>query len=160
MDYTVVRRDLPQQPIVSIRDRRPAQALPGFLAEAFGEMYGQLGVLGVGPAGPPFVIYHEFGPELIDAEVAIPISRPVLSEGRVQARVLPAATVASTLHVGPYEALGAAYTAVTDWIAVNTCEAAGPFQERYLNGPDQATPAEYRTEVEVPIVPIRVAVPV
>ena len=69
-------------------------------------------------------------------------------------------TVARTLHVGPYEDLGAAYRALTEWIDRNGLEAAGPVQERYLNGPgDGATPAEYRTEVEIPVVPGAVAVP-
>ena len=67
-------------------------------------------------------------------------------------RVLPAMTVAWTLHVGPYEDLTVAYSAITDWIQGIGLEAAGPVQERYLNGPgDDVTPAEYRTEVEIPV---------
>ena len=44
-------------------------------------------------------------------------------------------TVGRTLQHGPYEDLGAAYRALTDWINRNGLEAAGPVQERYLNGP-------------------------
>jgi effector-binding domain-containing protein len=161
MDYVIVTRELSQQPIVSIRDRRGEQDLPGFLGEAFGELLGRLGLLGVKPAGDPFVIYHDFGPEGVDAEVAVPVAQAVSATGRINARELPAVTVARTLHVGPYDDLEAAHAALTEWIRSNGFEAAGPVQERYLDGPgNQVSPALYRTEVEIPIVTAAVAVPV
>jgi effector-binding domain-containing protein len=64
-----------------------------------------------------------------------------------------------TLHVGPYDALGEAYSAVTRWIGERGLAIAGPFRERYLNAPDEvSSPAEYRTEIQVPVV--EAAVPV
>lgn len=160
MDYVIATRDLPPQPIVSIRDRRAAGDIPRFLGEAFQELFGRLRLLGAGAAGPPFTIYHEFGPDGIDAEVCVPLARPVSAKGRIRDRVLPASTVARTLHVGRYEDLGAAYGALTSWIARRGFESAGPVQERYLNGPaDGVPPTEYRTEVEIPIVSRAVAVP-
>lgn len=167
MSYVIATQEHAQQPIVSIRDRRPRMDLPEFIGKSFSDLFGRLGLLGVDPAGPPFVIYHEFGPDEIDAEVCVPIAQPVsvttsaAAATKLHARVLPAATVAGTLHVGPYEELGNAYTALTDWIHGNGLEAAGPLLERYLNGPgDVVTPADYRTEVELPIVHAAVAVPV
>jgi effector-binding domain-containing protein len=160
MDYVIATLELAQQPIVSIRDRRPQPDLPGFLGEAFGELFGRLGLLGVQPAGHPFVIYHEFGAEGIDAEVCVPVPDSVSATASIQARILPAMTVAHTLHVGPYEDLGVAYGALMDWIRRSGLEPAGPVQERYLNGPgDLVPPAEYRTEVEIPIVSAVAAVP-
>ena len=163
MDYAIATRELAPQPIVSLRDRRAAADLPAFLGHAFGELFGRLGLLGVTPAGEPFVIYHEFGPDGIDAEVCVPVAEFVSATGRIQTRVLPAVTVARTLHVGPYEELGAAYAALTAWVGDHGYEAAGPTQERYLNGPGGAGepvwPAEYRTEVEIPILPRAVPVP-
>lgn len=62
--------------------------------------------------------------------------------------------MAGALHVGPYEDLGAAYAALEDWIRQRGYEIAGPFQERYLNGPgDGVTPSDYRTVVEIPVRP-------
>jgi effector-binding domain-containing protein len=84
----------------------------------------------------------------------------VSAAGRIQDRVLPAMTVATTLHIGPYEEFGHAYAALTDWIDLHHAETAGPVRERYLNGPgDGVAPAEYRTEVEMPIVAPPVLVP-
>ena len=160
MEYVIATRDLAEQPIVSIRDRRRHMDIPTFLREAFGALFGRLGMLGVTPASPPFVIYHEFGPDEIDAEVCVPIAETAPESEEVRSRVLPAMQVAGTLHVGRYEKLTEAYAALTEWIARNGLEASGPVQERYLNGPgDTDVPEEYRTEVEIPIAPAVVAVP-
>ena len=160
MDYAVTTHELAAQSIVSMRDRRPQQEIPGFIGEAFGQLYGRLGLLGAAPAGPPFVIYHEFGRDSIDAEVCVPVGQPVTATGKIRSREAPAVTVARTLHVGPYDQLGVAYAALTDWLSRNEIEAAGPAQERYLNDPGEVTsPEEYRTEIEIPIVPAAVPVP-
>ena len=160
MEYVIATRELERQPILSIRERRATAAVPEFLRGAFGELFGRMGLLGIGPSGPPFVIYHAFGAVDIDAEVCVPIEATASATGRIGSRELPAMTVARTLHVGPYEDLGAAYRALTEWVAGHGFEAAGPVQERYLNGPgDGATPNEFQTEVEIPIVPAPVAVP-
>ena len=160
MDYVIGTRELEPQVVLAIRAHHAQHDIPGFLSGAFGELFGRIGLLGIRPAGAPFVIYHAFGPSDIDAEVCVPISEPASATGRIQSREIPGLTVARTLHVGPYEELGAAYRALTEWIDRNGLESAGPVQERYLNGPgDGVTPAEYRTEVEIPIVPAAVAVP-
>jgi effector-binding domain-containing protein len=60
--------------------------------------------------------------------------------------------VASTLHPGPYDAIGGAYLALTSWLRERGHETAGPPREVYIVGPHQAThPGEYRTEVAWPI---------
>jgi effector-binding domain-containing protein len=97
----------------------------------------------------------------IDAEVSVPFGAPIAASGKIESRVLPAMTVARTVHLGPYENLGAAYTALWSWIRSHGFEVAGPVQERYLNGPgDRIASNEYRTEIEMPIVPLVVAAPV
>ena len=126
MDYMIATHHVEPQPIVSIRDRRKQDDLPGFLKAAIPELLGRLRILGVGPAGPPFVIYHEFGAEGIDAEVSVPTDGPVAATGRIESRVLPAMTVARAVHVGPYEKLGDAYAALWNWIRGHGFETAGP----------------------------------
>ena len=62
-------------------------------------------------------------------------------------------------NVGPYEGLGVAYEAITEWISAHDAEVVGPVRERYLNGPGEvAAPADYRTELEMPIVDKRLPV--
>lgn len=153
MDYVIARHELPEQHIVSLRDRRTRDDLSSFLGRAFGELYASLPSLGASPAGPPFAIYHSFGDASIDVEACVPVAHPVETPDRIDSRVVPPMSVAGTVHVGRYEDLGTAYDAVCGWVRDNGFETAGPVHERYLNGPGDEIPADrYETIVEVPIV--------
>jgi len=158
MAYDITSREIPDQPIVSIRERIDQAELPIFFGRVFGELYGQLGRLGIAPDGEPFVIYHAFGPGGVDAEVCVPIATVAVPSDRIDSRVVPGATVVETLHVGPYDELGEAYSALMGWIGQHHFETAGPVRERYLNepGPD-VPPAAYRTIVQMPVVQAAVA---
>lgn len=153
MTYDFSLHEVPDQSIVSIRDRMAASDLPAFIGAAFGELYGHLPLLGVPPAGEPFVLYHAFGPDGIDAEACVPYIGDIATSGRITARVLPGGVVAEVLHVGPYDELHFAHAALSGWVAQHGFEPAGPVRERYLNepGPD-VPPAAYRTVIQIPIV--------
>ena len=159
MEYDISRHEVPDQPIVSIRDHVVQAALPAFIGRAFGELFGHLRVLGVAPSGEPLIIYHEFGPAEVDAEVCVPIPDEVVASGTITTRVLPGATVARTLHVGPYEELADAYAALNHWIGAHDVAVVGPVRERYLNAPGgDVGPSDYRTIIEIPIVEAAVLV--
>lgn len=152
MTTAITTRQVPEVRILSLRDQIPADAFPAFLGRTFGQLYGHVGRHGVTTLGHPFVIYHAFGPDRIDAEVCVPVAAdPPVGEG-LTVRTLPAATVAEVLHVGPYEALATTYEALAQWISDHGFATAGPIRERYLTGPaDDVSPSEYRTEIEQPI---------
>ena len=77
MDYRSSIHETDRQAIVSIRERHAASEMPAFLGRTFEILFQQLGRQGSAPAGPPFVIYHEFGLEAIDAEACIPVAKVV-----------------------------------------------------------------------------------
>lgn len=104
--------------------------------------------------------YHTVNPDVIDVEVCLPVPAGTLGAGRITVEVLPAATVATTAHQGPYDTEGESYAALDDWIRAHDYVTSGPARERYLIGPDtDVPPAEYRTEIEMPVEPSRVTVP-
>lgn len=157
MTYDISTRELPDRPIVSIRDRIAPSELPDFIGRSFRDLYRHLGLLGVMPGGEPLVVYHAFGPEVIDAEVCVPTATPVVATGRIVAGVLKGGLVAETLHVGPYEEMHPAYAALTEWIIGHDFDTAGPVRERYLNAPgEDVPPFALRTIVEMPIAPVLV----
>jgi len=164
MVYEMSVIEVPQVRVLAIRGQRPPDDLPAFLQGCFHDLYAHLGLLGVAPAGPPFVLYHAFGPDGIDAEVCAPIRVPVEATGRLATRIVPAATVVRTLHVGPYEAIAGAYAAQTRWVEEHGYQVDGPVRERYITGPGgQAGPGDpetYRTEIDTPIMRVTVAVEV
>ena len=122
---------------------------------------GIAGVFGAGLqlTGPPATIYHdeEFTPEDINVELFLPVapmpSAPIATPAgrKLAPREFPAEQAAVTVFVGPYDELGTAYQAVTDWIADHGHRVAGPPSERYLSGPDEPGPPV--TEIRFPVAP-------
>lgn len=152
MTYDIETRELPEQTILSIRDLVPPVGLPTFIGRSFEDLFGHIRLLSVAVTGEPFAIYHSFGADAIDAEIGLPVADGVIATGRISTRVLPATTVAETVHAGPYEGLTDAYTALTTWVADQGFEAIGPVRERYLDGPGTGVaPSAYRTIVAIPI---------
>ncbi len=154
MTYDVAIRETAPQPVISIRGHTPMAGIASFIGQAYAEEFALLGQLGVRPAGPPFAVYHdqEMREEDVDMEAAVPVAAPVEGSGRIVGWILPGGPVASTLHVGPYEEIGRAYSALAEWLQANGREMAGPPRESYLVGPTEARdPAELRTEVIWPI---------
>jgi len=151
MAYDISRLEEPDQSIVSVRGRVERSAMPDFIGRSFGEIFGHLQGQGIDPSGEPFVIYHEFSPTDVDVEVCVPVTREVAPSGAITLRLLPGATMARTLHVGPYEDLADAYAALTHWIGQQGLEAVGPVRERYLDAPGDVPPTAYRTIIEMPI---------
>lgn len=153
MEYDVRTRRVVTQPIASIRTRTSVGALPGVMGQAWGEIFGYLGELGVRPAGAPFTIYHdpEFKEEDIDVEIGVPVEEMIPARGRIAPSELPAGTVAYTLHLGGYDRIGAAYRALAAWIQAHGHEFAGAPREVYLTDPAQTREADCRTEIDWPI---------
>jgi effector-binding domain-containing protein len=152
MTYEFAAHRIPAMEIISIRDQVAPDAFPTFLSEVFPELFEFVGRHGVPATGHPFVIYHAFGPEQIDAEVCVPVAAPGPADDRILARTLAAVTVVRTLHVGPYEELGSAYAAMTEWVTDHGYASAGPVRERYLTGvADDVPPSSYRTELDLPV---------
>lgn len=154
MTYEFATHQVPATGIISIRDQIAPDALPAFLGGVFPELFAFVGRHGVAATGHPFVMYHAFGPDLIDAEVCVPVAAPGPADERIRSRTLPACEIVRTLHVGPYEDLGSAYAALTDWVADHGYVSHAPIRERYLTGvTDDVPPSAYRTELDMPIEP-------
>lgn len=106
-------------------------------------------------AGVPFAIYHNepFRPDDIDVEMGLPLAREAkVTPDAGSPRHLPGGPVAYTIHCGSYRAIGAAYEALHEWLKAHGQTPSGPPREIYLVGPTQArSEAEYRTEIDVPI---------
>ncbi len=154
MEREVVTRDVAEQPALGVRFQTSMMTMGEDFGKAFGTLFGFLGRTGMQPVGPPMTLYldPEFTEDKINAEVCVPIEKPVPGGGGVESVTLSGGKFASTLHFGPYHEIGEAYQALTVWLRENALEPAGPFRETYLVGVGQVEdPAEYRTEVSCPI---------
>lgn len=126
---------------------------------AFEKIYGWLQAGGHVPQGMPVAIYLNDPAEVdpVEAlwELWAPVERDAVpceqdAEGQSIKRI-PVMTVATTMHQGPYEEVGAAYERLMAWIAERGLEVSGPPMEAYLNDPYEVPPEQILTEVMIPV---------
>lgn len=140
------------QPTMSIK----FEAAPDKLGETYGEVFGELFTYvmsnGGQMAGRPFGRYHEMTEEKFDVEAGVPMAKVLPAKGRIKPSQLPGGAVATTIHVGAYEELGAAHDALQTWAGEHGKEAAGGPWEEYLTDPSsEPDPTKYKTQVFLPI---------
>jgi len=148
--YEVVIKQIESIKVASIREVIPTY---GDVGKLFEELYGYLGQQQVTPAGPPISIYHdpEYREKDVDIESAAPIGASINATSRIKVHELAGGCVASTIHRGPYEAIGEAYNALMQWLETNKYRITGSPRELYLQGPMGVEPSSYVTEVQFPV---------
>jgi AraC family transcriptional regulator len=154
MTYSIVKREIPPQPVLIVRRRVKPSEIAATLAEVIGRVFQHAQRTGAAFAGPPLTRYLEWGPGLITIEAGMPLAAPVASDGDIQADTLPGGLVATTTHTGPYEKLTEAHAAIQVWIEEQGLRSAGAPWESYVTDPaDYPDPADWKTEIFWPIQP-------
>ena len=155
MSYDVRVKELPIQPIVSIRASVLHEEIMRFYDDAQAELGAYVQQIGVAVTGPKMSLWHsgpQDSPTHTDIETCLPIAHLVPAHGRIQSRELPAGRVVYTIHTGAYDTLGEAFEAVWAYTQQQGYEVAGPPRDLVLIGDnDVRDPAGYRTEVAWPI---------
>lgn len=149
--YDVVIKNADEIKVASVRGVVPTPPEQGPLWEELGSY---LGMQRVKPNGACFTLYHddEFKERDWDLEVCEPIGVDVKESTRVKVRTLPAiATLACTIHNGPFTTIGEAYNAVGKWITDNGYQITGPCREVYLREAKNQTDPETVTELQFPV---------
>jgi effector-binding domain-containing protein len=154
MPYEVTVKEVPAQHVAVLRRHTALATIGTAVMEGFTTLGRTVGTAGVPMAGPPLLIMPDVIDEETDGdiELAFPLAAPFAGAGEVEGRELPAMTVASTVHRGPYDEVGPAYHTLTGWIQEHGHEVAGPPREIYLTDPQETPdPADYLTEIQFPI---------
>jgi effector-binding domain-containing protein len=151
MDYKCEVKELPAQPVLSIRTKSAVQGLPQVLGASYGAIAQYLGSLGENPAGAPFVAYYNMDMQNLDIEIGFPVSRPLDGQGNIQPSQVFGGKLATCLYVGPYSGVGPAYDALTQFVKDNGLEASGAAYEFYLNDPQTVQPSELLTQIYFPL---------
>lgn len=132
------------------------------LGELFVEAETVVRDAGVRARRPPVAIGHSRDGDRMDVEVLIPVIRSFPATGQVRGLTTPVAVVATTLHQGGYPSLFAAGSWAGRWAGATGHTVAGPPWVVYLGfsaepelglptGFLASSPAEYVTEVQVPL---------
>lgn len=120
-----------------------------WLGHTYGTIARALTAQGIVPASPPFARYHRLGDEKFEVEAGFPVSAAVTATADVRPSRLPGGTVATTVHIGPYDEMAPAYDAVASWVSAQGGTPVGDPWETYLDEPDR-DPATWRTVIVQP----------
>jgi effector-binding domain-containing protein len=152
MENAIEIKELPPQPVLSLRSKVTMAALPGFIGSAFSRLFPYLASLGESPVGPPLAVYHGMPTdEGIDVELCVPTGTVLAAWDDIGASELPGGKFASVMHLGPYEKVGDTYALLQKWIVDNCYVLAGSSREVYIVGVGQADPDAYVTEILFPV---------
>lgn len=149
MQYDIRIETLKEQHAAVVMEKVPVAGIGTFVGEAFGLVMAALGPQHAFPIGPPFAKYRMLG-DAFEVAAGFPVAAPITAAGRVVPLDLPGGTVATTTHVGTYDAVAQAYDAIMHWLPGQLLVPAGDPWEVYLDGPDVEQP---RTIVHVPCRP-------
>jgi effector-binding domain-containing protein len=151
MTYQCELTEVPAQPVLSIRTRAAVSDLPQVLGKAFGAIMQYLGEAGEHPAGAPFVAYYNMDMQDLDLEIGFPVARTLPGKEEVKPGEIPAGKQAACLHKGPYDQVGGAYNALTQWVQEKGYTPTGVAYEFYLNDPQTTPAAGLLTRVVFPL---------
>lgn len=143
--------------VAFISMRGPYAQIP----EAFGRLDDWLSERGLMPAGMPEGVYLNDPQCTPGAEAVWELWAPVADgtppfeagDDGLGVKVVPAGTVVSAMHRGPYDTIAPIYDALAGWVAANGYVLAGPPREIYYSDPDEVAPEETLTEVQFPVRP-------
>jgi len=108
------------------------------------------------PAGESsaYITEGEFDPNDVEYELMFPIEGEAHAEPPLKIKKLPAGEVASIIHRGPFDGIGAAYDTLFKWINQQGLSPAGYAREVHLRCPHNTTdPKGLVTEIQVPVRP-------
>ncbi|HEY7116798.1 MAG TPA: GyrI-like domain-containing protein [Tepidisphaeraceae bacterium] len=134
------------RPIAVVRRRASLQELPRVVPEACGLVWNVVRAQQVKGAGRHVSLYLD---DQVNLEVGVELEAPFAGHGEVVGSELPAGTVATTVHFGPYNRLKGAHQAIRDWCAQHGHALAGPNWEIYGHWVDEWNndPGKIRTDV-------------
>ena len=152
MTLSFETRQVESQPFVGIRASSTMDKLTELLGTLFGEVYGYIQQSGQQPAGMPFSRYHSMDGATVDLECGMPVMSPMDGKGRIQAGELPAGTVATVTHMGPYDDLPQTWSALTEWMGSQGLEPVDAPWEVYVTDPGaEPDQSKWQTDIFFPV---------
>lgn len=144
---TPALRDHETRTVATIRATTTPDRIGKTLEHILPAVWEHLAGLGIEPAGPPFVLYHQFG-ETVDLEGGVAVATIGVDTDQVRFSTLPGARVATIWHAGSYDSLKESWERLHEWIAVQGLTHSSPCWEVYWTDPS-ATPNvdDWRTEI-------------
>jgi len=135
MEYEFKIVELKPQSGLAIREEVAFSEIPAKMAEFFGELGAFFGARRITPVGPPFTFYHSWNDKVTVMEVGFPVGPGAAGQGRLGAMTLPGGRVVTGTHIGHYDKLPEAYTAMAGWMKSHGHSPADHMWEVYFSDP-------------------------
>lgn len=142
MQYQIHIEKVEPQPTAVVRRRARFSELAQVIPQACGEVWAFFRSSLLPHPGRNLALYRD---DEINIECGVEVAQPFAGDDRVYCSTTPAGTVATTAHMGPYDRLSEAHTAILAWCADHGHALAGPCWELYGHWNDD--PSQLRTDV-------------
>ena len=151
MIYEIKLLELPDQPILVMRDIVAVENLPEFFGKAFGSVMQYLGELRESPGGMPFGAYYNLDMKALNIAAGFPVEKSIEGKGEILAEIIPSGKFLSTIHKGAYDLVEPAYKALSDYTKEHGLEPTRVVYEYYLNDPGEGPEIIPLTEIRFPL---------
>jgi len=142
MNYEVTVQQVESQITAVVRRRARSHELAQVVPKACGEVWNFMKSSGQPRPGRHLALYLDCE---INLEVGVEAAQPFTGNDQLVCSSTPAGTVATTAHLGPYNHLGDAHTAIRTWCSDHGLVFAGPSWEVYGHWTDDLS--KLRTDV-------------
>jgi effector-binding domain-containing protein len=145
MHYDIHETETTERTLMAVPDEARFGELPATIRSGFDKVWPYLRAQGA-KTGHNVVVYRKYdrGAGVMTIDVGVQVDAPLAGDGTVVPVTTPGGKVATTVHIGPYEKLGAASSALLEY-----CKARGyrigPTWEEYGDWTDD--PTKLRTNV-------------
>jgi effector-binding domain-containing protein len=147
MEYNVrLETIVASQPTAVVRRTASVWELPKVVPDGCGVAWNAVRAQQIKGAGRNVALYLD---DQINLEVGVELSAPVAAHDPLIVSSIPSGTVATAIHLGPYNQLPQAHRAIRDWCAKRGHALAGPNWEIYGHWEDgwKNNPSLIRTDV-------------
>jgi effector-binding domain-containing protein len=145
MAYEIRIESVEPRTIAAVHRRAAIPQLSTVVPAACGEVWNFTKTAGIERPGRHVAVYRDGGDGQLNVEIGVEVGGSFVGDGNVSCSATPAGTVATTVHIGPYDRLGKAHEAVLRWCRDNHHDLAGPSWEIYGHWVDD--PEKLETEV-------------
>ncbi|PKP23227.1 MAG: hypothetical protein CVU05_00270 [Bacteroidetes bacterium HGW-Bacteroidetes-21] len=150
--YSIFEKSVDALNIAAIRDTISMNETSEVLGKNFGEIMSLLKKQKVECAGAPMAISYAWDPSSWDFEAAIPVSKEIKPEGRIQFKQSYAGKVVYIIYTGPYEGTEKAYNDLDYYMKENGYEQNGGPWEIYVTDPmTEPDTSKWITEIYFPV---------
>ena len=154
-DYEVILKPIESQLVAATLGIIPDfDNCASVIGTMFDRVYSYAFGNGVKQVGCGINIYHEtkLRDKNIPIEAVVPIPRKIPTSDGIWVYELPAVErVACVVHQGSFDTIGKAYNVLLEWVGKHSYQISGSTREVYLQYERDGDPAQYVTEVQIPV---------